>query len=163
MSHLGGATTQTSSTQGAEWDDNGWVGVTWLSWWTARHGHCQFTFCAVALGQRLCDSDVTLKDFLSRRQVDAFQSKHRDSGWHFTGHSCCDSMPNHYSWRVVCLVCVWQCVILRTVCTLLLHYLECFPTSHYLTTLTVIFSRRLTIKILYSYQHFQMFGKNGYL
>lgn len=41
---------------------------------------CRFTFCAVALGQRQCDSDVTLKAFLSRRQADALQSKHRDSG-----------------------------------------------------------------------------------
>lgn len=38
---------------------------------------CRFTFCALALGQRLHDSDATLKAFLSRRQADALQSKQR--------------------------------------------------------------------------------------
>lgn len=78
VSHLGGATAQKSSTQGANWDDSGWVGVEVMDRETG--GYCRFTFCAVALGQRLRDSDATLKAFLSRRQVDALQSKHRGSG-----------------------------------------------------------------------------------
>lgn len=61
VSHLGGATTQNSSTQGATWDDSGWAGAAWLRWWTVRQGFCRFTFCAVALGQTLHDSDATLK------------------------------------------------------------------------------------------------------
>lgn len=57
----------------------------------------------------------------------------------------CDSMPTHYSWRVVCLVCVRVCVTTRRVsllelclcmCILLPH---CFSASHYLTTLIFIF------------------------
>ena len=70
----------------------------------------------------------------------------------------CDSMPTHYSWRVVCLVCAWVCVTTRRVsllelcvcecmcvcvcvcvCTLLPHYFDCFSSSNYLTTLVVIF------------------------
>lgn len=139
LSHLGGATTQKSSTQGAGWEDSGWGWPSWLRWWTARQGYCRFTFCAVALGQRLHDSDATLKAFLSRRQAVALQSKQRL--WVTFRRAQllgCDSMPTHYSWRVVCLVCVSQlegCHCWRSVCTCT----HCFLTSHYLTTLMVIF------------------------
>lgn len=57
------------------------VGVTWPELMDSKTRYtCRFTFCAVAPGQRLRDSDATLKAFLSGRQVDALQSKRRDSG-----------------------------------------------------------------------------------
>lgn len=143
VSHLGGATTQTSSTQGAAWDDSSWMDwTTWLSWWTVRQSDCRFTFCAVALGQSLQDSGATLKAFLSRRQVDALQSKQRDSGWHFIGHSCCDGMPTHYSWRVVCVVCV-VCVVFHktrgvSLLWLCVHYCYTALTVFLLVTVSLL-------------------------
>lgn len=125
-------------------DDSGWVG---LRWWTVRPRDCRFTFCAVALGQRQHDSDATLKAFLSRRQVDALQSKYRDSGWHFTGHSCWAATACQLtdSWRVVCLVCVisitirvsWLELCVCWCVSVSVHptaiFLLLFLTRHYLT------------------------------
>lgn len=105
VSHLGGASTQTNSTQGAAWDDNGRARATCPSWWTGSREHSGVAFCAMALGQRVHNSDVTLKAFLYRRQVDAFQSKHKTLGDISEGNG----MPAHCSWAVLfsLLVTIW--------------------------------------------------------
>lgn len=82
------------------------LGGEMLRWWTARHGYYRFTFCAVALGQRPHDSDVTQKALLSKSQADALQSKRKR--FLVTLHRAqllnCDSVPTHCSWNVVCLM-----------------------------------------------------------
>lgn len=78
VSHLGGAGSQTNSTEGAARDGTGWVGgVGGLPDRADGQGAGSTAEPPSALwprGQRPRDSDVTLKAFLSRRQVDAFQS-----------------------------------------------------------------------------------------
>lgn len=102
LSHLGGATTQ-----------KGWMGRRFtsvpLGWGDGQRDRPTTGSPSVPWlwGQRLHDSDETLKAFLSRKLADVLQSKQRN--WvtfrraQLLGS---DRMPTYFFWRLVCLVCV---------------------------------------------------------
>lgn len=135
VSHLGGATTQKNSTQGATWDDSGWVGVAWLKVMDSKTGLLQVHLLCSGSGAKTAwqwrdTKSLPVKEAGGRPPI---KTQRLWVTFHRAQLLGCDSMPTHYSWRVVCLVCacVQQlagCHCYNSVCvtTWLFFYLSLF-------------------------------------